>query len=150
MLQIALTALPASSNSDLHWLMANSNLLRVQLRDGSFRDLVEPRIGRDFLAGILEDHQTLGVFRKSLIRNVEFVSTKDLESGVLEYTRKTIGELLTNIRFPTLGRLAYLDLFGSSEQITVLGVAKDFLFTDTYRNQAIPIASLAAIELRCA
>ncbi len=148
--QIALTALPASSNSDLHWLMSNSNLLRVQLRDGSFRDLVEPKIGRDFLAGILEDHQTLGVFRKNLIRNVEFVSTNDLESGVLEYTRKTIGELLTNIRFPTLGRLEYLDPFGSSEQITVLGVAKDFLLIDTYRNQAIPISSLAVIELGCA
>ena len=148
--QIALTALPASSNSDLHWLMSNANLLRVQLRDGSFRDLVEPKIGRDFLAGTLEDHQTLGVFRKSLIRNVEFVSTKDLESGVLEYTRKTIGELLTNIRFPTLGRLEYLHPFGSSEQVTVVGVAKDFLFTDNYRNQAIPISSLAAIELGCA
>ena len=148
--QIALTALSASSNSDLHFLISNSNLLRVQLRDGSFRDLVEPKIGRDFLAGILEDHQTLGVFRKNLIRNVEFVSTKDLESGVLEYTRKTIGELLTNIRFPTLGRLEYLDPFGSSEQITVLGVAKDFLLIDTYRNQAIPISSLAVIELGCA
>ena len=148
--QTALTALPASSNSDLHWLMSNSNLLRVQLRDGSFRDLVEPKIGRDFLAGILEDHQTLGVFRKSLIRNVEFVSTKDLESGVLEYTRKTIGELLTNIRFPTLGRLEYIDPFRSSEQVCVVGVAKDFLFIDTYRNRAIPISSLAAIELGCA
>ena len=148
--QTALTALPASSNSDLHWLMSNANLLRVQLRDGSFRDLVEPKIGRDFLAGTLEDHQTLGVFRKSLIRNVEFVSTKDLESGVLEYTRKTIGELLTNIRFPTLGRLEYLDPFGGSEQVRVVGVAKDFLFIDTYRNQAIPISSLAAIELGCA
>ena len=148
--QIALTALSASSNSDLHFLISNSNLLRVQLRDGSFRDLVEPKIGRDFLAGILEDHQTLGVFRKNLIRNVEFVSTKDLESGVLEYTRKTIGELVTNIQFPTLGRLEYIDPFGGSEQVSVEGVAKDFLFTDTYRNQAIPISSLAAIELRCA
>ena len=148
--QIALTALPASSNSDLHFLISNSNLLRVQLRDGRFRDLVEPKIGRDFLAGTLEDHQTLGVFRKSLIRNVEFVSTKDLESGVLEYTRKTIGELLTNIRFPTLGRFDYLDHFGGSEQVSVVGVAKDFLFIDTYRNQAIPISSLAAIELGCA
>jgi hypothetical protein len=136
------------SSRDLGSQINNSNLVRLQLLDGSCRELVAPILGRDFMAGCLEDEKTLGVFRRSIVRSVQFETQIGLESRPLEYTRKAIGELLVNERFPALAHVGYLEPRTKLHQLRLIGVARGFLFTDYYQNPAIPIAALGSIELK--
>jgi hypothetical protein len=130
--------------------IASCNLVRLQLLNGSCRELTNPKLGRDFIAGNLEDSKSLGVFRRSVLRSVEFAVVSEQSAQALEYTRRAIGELLTSQIFPTQAKLGYLELDSPLQKIGLVGVARGFLFTEYYQNPAIPIASLASIELDCA
>lgn len=140
--------LQENSFSDVRSKITNCNLVRVQLLDGSNRELTSPTLGRDLLAGNLEDEKTLGVFRKSIIRSVQFESQIGLETKSLEYTRKAIGEFLANTQFPTLVKISYLETRTQPQQLRLIGISRGFLFTDFLQNPAIPIAALSSIELR--
>ena len=134
--------------STLRSLMANSNLVRLQLLDGSHRELTSPTLGRDFLAGDLEDEMTLGIFRRSILRSVQFESQISLATRALEYSRKAIGELLANGQFPAIAQVSFLEPRTQLQTLRLLGISRGFLFTDYFQNPAIPIAALGSIELR--
>lgn len=146
----SITALELQENSfrDLHSLITNCNVVRLQLLDGSSRELTTPTLGRDFLAGNLEDEKTVGVFRRSILRSVEFEIQVCAVTRTLEYTRKAIGELLASRQFPALAQVSYLEPRTKLQQLSLIGVSRGFLFTDYLQNPAIPIAALASIELR--
>lgn len=146
----SITALELQENSwfDLGSLISNGNLIRLQLLDGSSRELVDPKLGRDFLAGTLEDGKTFGVFRKSILRSVEFVNEQERSSKNTEYTRRAIGELLAGRQFPALARIRYLEPQASGQQVRLIGVSRGFLMTDFYGSPAIPIAALGSLELQ--
>lgn len=139
--------LQKSSQIDLGSLTSKCNLIRLRLLDGSSRELVNPKLGRDFLAGTMEDGQALGVFRKSILRSVEFANEMDLSSHLLELTRRAIGELLAGKQFPALARIRYLESQAAEQKVHLLGVIRGFVVTDFYTNPAIPIAALGSLEL---
>jgi hypothetical protein len=138
------------SSLDLGSIISSCNLVRLQLINGSNRELVDPKLGRDFLAGILEDRKSLGIFRRSILRSVEFAFDPELGSEEMKYTRLAMGEILSNQDFPAQAKIYYLEPGASAQQITAIGIAKGFLFTDCYLNPVIPIAALGQIELDCA
>ena len=146
----SITAMELQENSStaLRSVITNCNLVRLQFLDGSCRELASPTLGRDFLAGNLEDEKTLGVFRRSILRSVEFETHTGLPSRALEYSRKAIGELLASGQFPALARVGYLEPGAQPQQLRLIGVNRGFLFTDYLQNPAIPIAALGSIELR--
>ena len=133
---------------DLRSQITNCNLVRLQLLDGSSRELTSPTLGRDFLAGKLEDEKTLGVFRRSILRSVRFETQIGVESKALEYTRKAIGELLVHGQFPALAQVSYLEPKTQHQKLRLIGISRGFLFTDYLQNPAIPIAALGSIELK--
>ena len=146
----SITAVELQKNSfrDLRSLITNCNLVRLQLLDGSSRELTTPTLGRDFLAGNLEDEKTLGVFRRSILRSVQFETQVGEVTRTLVYTRKAIGELLASRQFPALAQVSYLEPRTKPQQLRLIGISRGFLFTDFLQNPAIPIAALASIELR--
>ena len=145
-----MTAMELQENSfrDLRTLITNCNLIRLQLLDGSSRELTAPTLGRDFLAGNLEDQKTLGVFRRSILRSVQFETQNSVATRALEYSRKTIGELLVSRQFPALAQVSYLEPRAHLQQLRIVGTSRGLLFTDFFQNPAIPIAALGSIELR--
>jgi hypothetical protein len=146
----SITAMELQENpcTDLRSVITNCNMVRLQLLDGSCRELASPTLGRDFLAGGLEDKKTLGVFRRSILRSVEFETQTGVTTRALQYTRRAIGELLASGQFPTLARVSYLEPKAQPQQLRLIGVARGFLFTDYLQNPAIPIAALGSIELK--
>ena len=140
--------LQENSFRDLRSLINNCNLVRLQLLDGSSRELTCPTLGREFLAGDLEDEKTLGVFRRSILRSVQFETQIDSTTRALEYTRKAIGELLASRQFPALAQVSYLEPRTKPQQLRLIGISRGFLFTDYLQNPAIPIAALGSIELK--
>jgi hypothetical protein len=146
----SITAMELQENSfrDLRSLINNCNLVRLQLLDGSSRELTCPTLGREFLAGDLEDEKTLGVFRRSILRSVQFETQIGSTTRALEYTRKAIGELLANGQFPALAQVSYLEPRTKPQQLRLIGISRGFLFTDFLQNPAIPIAALGSIELK--
>lgn len=150
MKSITAMELQESSSSYLGSRTANCNLLRVQLLSGSCRELTNPILGRDFLAGTLEDAQSLGIFKRSILRSVEFIFQPELGSESMQFSRKAIGELLTKQNFPTIAKLSYLEPDRPVQNVPLIGISRGFLFTEYYQNPAIPIASLGSIEMDCA
>lgn len=115
--------------------------------DGSFRELSNPKLGRDFLAGTLEDGKSFGVFRRSILRTVEFSHHNELSSNLLQITRRAIGEVIAGAQFPALARIRYLEPGPTEQQVVLIGVIRGFVVTDLLGNQAIPIAALQSIEI---
>jgi hypothetical protein len=150
MKSITAVELQKVSSLDFGSIISRCNLVRLHPLNGIYRELVDPKLGRDFLAGILEDGKSLGIFRRSILRSVEFVFDPELGSQVMKYTRTAMGEILSNQDFPAQARIYYLEPGSSAQQIRVIGIAKGFLFTDCYLNPVIPIAALGLIELDCA
>jgi hypothetical protein len=146
----SITAVELQENSyrDLRSQIINCNVVRLQLLDGSSRELTTPTLGRDFLAGNLEDEKTVGVFRRSILRSVQFEIQVGVVTRTLEYTRKAIGELLASRQFPALAQVSYLEPRTKPQQLRLIGIFRGFLFTDYLQNPAIPIAALGSVELR--
>lgn len=147
MYSITTMELQENAFRDAHSLITNCNLVRLQLLDGSSRELSAPTLGRDFLAGNLEDGKTLGVFRRSILRSVQFETHIEVATRTLDYTRKAIGELLASRQFPALAQVSYLEPRTKPQQLRLIGISRGFLFTDYLQNPAIPIAALGSIEL---
>ena len=126
-----------------------SNLVRVQLANGSTRELTSPVLGRDFVAGMLEDGITKGFFRFSQVRSIEFMQDLDSVSACLLTTRRTMGELLAKELFPRTIAFAYQADGGKLQRATVTGVYRGLMFTDFANSPAIPTAALAIVELTC-
>lgn len=145
---ITTVELQENPSRNLSSLITTCNLIRLQLLDGSYRELASPTLGRDFLAGNLEDDKTLGVFRRSILRSVQFETQTDAASRSMEYTRRAIGELLSNGSFPSVAEVSYLEPRMHLQKLRLIGVSRGFLFTDFLQNPAIPIAALGSIELR--
>jgi hypothetical protein len=145
----SITTMELQENSfrDLRSLITNCNVVRLQLLDGSSRELTSPTLGREFLAGDLEDEKTLGVFRRSIFRSVQFETQIGSTTRALEYTRKAIGELLASRQFPALAQVSYLEPRTKPQQLRLIGISRGFLFTDYLQNPAIPIAALGSVEL---
>jgi hypothetical protein len=145
----SITTMELQENSfrDLRSLINNCNLVRLQLLDGSSRELTSPTLGREFLAGDLEDEKTLGVFRRSIFRSVQFETQIGSTTRALEYTRKAIGELLASRQFPALAQVSYLEPRTKPQQLRLIGISRGFLFTDYLQSPAIPIAALGSVEL---
>ena len=149
-LMYSITTMELQENTvrDLRSLITNCNVVRLQLLDGSSRELTAPTLGRDFLAGNLEDEKTVGVFRRSILRSVQFEFQVGVVTRTLEYTRKAIGELLASRQFPALAQVSYLEPRTKLQQLRLIGISRGFLFTDYLQNPAIPIAALGSVELR--
>lgn len=149
MRSITTVELQQKSYSFLSLQIANCNLLRLQLLDGNCRELTNPELGRDFVAGTLEDNRSLGIFRQSVLRSMQFASQPDLVSDAIKFTRLGIGELLTNRSFPAQAKIYYLESGKAVQRVGLIGVSRGFLFTDYYQNPAVPIAALGVIEIDC-
>ncbi len=126
-----------------------SNLVRVQLANGATRELTSPVLGRDFVAGMLEDAITKGFFRYGQIRSIEFMQDLDSLSAYLLTTRRTMGELLAKELFPRTIAFAYQADGGKLQRAMATGVYRGLMFTDFINSPAIPIAALALVELTC-
>lgn len=143
----SITAMELQENP-LKDVISFCNSVRLQLLDGSNRELTAPTLGRDFLAGNLEDEKTLGVFRRSNLRSVQFETRIGLGPRALEYTRKAIGEFLASATFPASAQVSYRELGSQTQNLRLIGVTRGFLFTDCLQSPAIPIAALGSIELK--
>jgi hypothetical protein len=145
----SITTMELQENSfrDLHSRITNCNVVRLQLLDGSSRELTDPTLGRDFLAGNLEDETTFGLFRRSILRSVKFETQGGVATRTLEYTRKAIGELLASRQFPAVAQVSFLEQRPKLQHLRLIGISRGFLFTDFLQNPAIPIAALGSIEL---
>ncbi len=134
--------------SGLYFLPSTVNTLRVQLPDGSTREIIHPKLSRDFVSGILEDSKTNGYFRRSSIRSVEFLTDDRNDLPELSFTRKAVGEQLLELEMPARFRISYRD-GGATQKVVVVGIYRGFLVTDYYLNPAIPLAALSSIEVEC-
>ena len=149
MKSITALELQENSNPDLALVLVHCNLLRLHLLEGISRELTNPKLGREFVFGNLEDGSTLGFFRKSSLRAVEFARSTLHNSAPLAHTRRAIGELLALQHFPAMARFSYLEPQSKMQQARILGVARGFLQTDAAQNLAIPLAAIAVLELGC-
>jgi hypothetical protein len=136
--------------SGLYFLPSTIKALRVQLQDGSTREITHPKLSRDFVSGILEDSKTKGYFRRSCIASVEFLNDEKDDLPELCFTRKALGEQLLEIQLPALFRLSYREGSAAFQKVLVVGIFRGFLVTDSELNKAIPLAALGAIEIDCA
>jgi hypothetical protein len=139
----------SSYSSQLYFSADSINTLRLQLPDGSHREITHPKLSRDFVSGVLEDSVSQGFFRKSQLTSVEFYKDESQDLPQLVFTRKTVGEQLLDIEFPSLLRLGYREAVVPSQKVTAIGLFRGFLVTDYYLNPSIPLAALGVIEQQC-
>jgi hypothetical protein len=139
----------SSYSSPLYFPAGSINALRLQLPDGSSREITHPKLSREFVSGRLEDSKSQGFFRRSHIRSVEFLSDELSKLPELVYTRKTVGEQLLEIQFPIQLKVCYRELANRPQTLIAVGLFRGFLVTDLYQNPAIPLAALSAIEVQC-
>ncbi len=136
-------------SSEFDLMFRTANTLRVELLDGTKREVVSPKLGRDYISGALEDEKTFGVFLKRSCKSIEFGFVADPGLKELVFTRNTVGETLTQLEYPAQMRVQYLDDRSRFQNIRTLGIYRGFLVTDYYLNPAIPLAALGAIEVSC-
>lgn len=135
--------------SGLYFSSSTIKTIRVQLPDGSTREIIRPKLSRDFVSGVLEDSKTLGFFRRSCITSVEFLNSEQVDLVELTFTRKSIGEQLLEIQLPAEFRIRYRDQAAGYQKVQVVALYRGFLVSDYYHNPAIPLAALSAIEVCC-
>lgn len=139
----------SSYSSPLYFLTGSITTLRLQLPDGSCRDITHPQLSRDFVSGRLEDSKSRGFFRRSHITAVEFLSDELSNLPELAYTRKTVGEQLLELEFPVQVRVCYRQGTPHSQKVNTVGLFRGFLVTDFLYNPAIPLSALSSIEVEC-
>lgn len=149
MRSITFLELQENPQTDFERVLAECNLLRLELLDGSIRELTKPKLGREIVSGDLEDGMTLGFFRRSTIKSIEFDKTPGLTGATVAYTRKAFGELLARQVFPTLAKLSFLEQPASIHLLRPLGVSRGFLVVSNPQTTAIPLASIGYLELSC-
>ena len=147
----SMTSLELQENphTNFETVLAECNLLRLTLMDGSIRELTCPKLGREIVSGSLEDGQTLGFFRRSTIRSVEFDKHPSQDSSAVAYTRKAFGELLASQPFPVMAKVAFLEQHARIHHARILGVTRGFLVISNPQTSAIPLAAIGSVELCC-
>jgi hypothetical protein len=135
--------------SGLYFLPSEINTLRVQFSDGSTREITHPKLSRDFVSGVMEDSMTMGFFRKSYIRGIEFLFDNQSHLPELSFTRKALGEQLLDVQMPSRFRVSYREGDKANQAIEVVGIYRGFLITDSLLNRAVPLTALKAIEVEC-
>lgn len=146
----AITSMELQVNSRLGqkpFPLNSSNLVRIHLFDGVVRELGDPQLNLDYLAGVLEDRKTFGIFKLSMISQVEFTSTCENSSNRLITTRDSIGKQISSLPTPCTAKLYWLIGQLQPRVVRVFGTARGFVFLDNNQSQAVPISTLAAIEL---
>jgi hypothetical protein len=139
----------SSYSSELYFSADSINTLRLQLSDGSSRQIINPKLSRDFVSGTLDDSKSQGFFRRSHLTGVEFLQDGSQDLPPLVFTRKTIGEQLLEVKFPVPLRVCYREAVATSRKVNAVGVFRSFLVTDLYPNLSIPLAALSFIEQEC-
>ena len=139
----------SSYSSPLYFLARSITTLRLQLPNGSSREITHPKLSREFVSGRLEDSRSRGFFRRSQITSVEFLSDELSDLPELVYTRKTVGEQLLEIEFPAQLRVCYRQLADRPQKVIAVGLFRGFLVTDFHHNLAIPLAALSSIDVEC-
>lgn len=139
----------SSYSSPLYFLPESINTLRLQLADGSRREITHPSLGRDFVSGRLEDAKSQGFFRRSNLSSVEFLFDESIALPELLFTRKTIGEQLLEIQFPAEVRICYREPSIRPQKVISVGLFRGFLVTDFHHNPAIPLSALSTLEIKC-
>jgi hypothetical protein len=140
----------SSYSSALYFLPSAITTLRLQLPDGSSRELTHPRLSRDFVSGRLEDAKSQGYFRRSSLSGVEFHFDELNDLPELSFTRKSVGEQLLEHQFPSSLRICYRESQLQPQKVRAIGIYRGFIVTDSSRNLAIPLSALSSIELECA
>lgn len=123
--------------------------IRLELFDGTFRELTSPILGRDFVSGELEDGKTIGHFRKSFLRSIELISVAEATSHTLRCTRKSVGELMSEGLLPKTIRYRFRDFDSVTYSCRALDLGRGFIFTDSYKHPVITISALSVIEISC-
>lgn len=139
----------SSYSSALYFFSGPIKTLRLQLTDGSRRELTHPKLSGDFVSGRLEDSTGQGYFRKSNLTSVEFLSDELSDLPELVFTRKTIGEQLLELHFPVEALICYRESGSRPQKVLAVGVFRGFLVTDYAQNLSIPLSALGAVEVAC-
>jgi hypothetical protein len=138
----------STSSSALELGISQATLLRIQLLSGSLREVTQPLIGRDFVAGLLEDGLTSGFIRKEAISSIEF-SVQSRSSIRLVWTRRTLGEQLREISFPTSALVQFRDFSSKPQRLQLIGCIRGFLVLDYPNKPTVPIKAVSLLELSC-
>ena len=139
----------SSYSSALYFLPSAITTLRLQLPDGSSRELTHPRLSRDFVSGRLEDAKSQGYFRRSSLSSVEFYFDEQNDLPELSFTRKSVGEQLLEHQFPASLRVCYRESPLEPQKLIAVGLYRGFIVTDSPQSLAIPLGALSIIELEC-
>lgn len=123
--------------------------LRIQLPTGITREITHPTLSREFISGVLEDSKTQGFFRSSSIQSLAFLSELENDLPELVHTKKSVGELLLQMHFPTECRVYFRDGERTFQKVRVIGLYRGFLITNPQPGLAIPLAALSALEVGC-
>jgi hypothetical protein len=123
--------------------------VRVGLVAADSRELTNVSIGRDYLQGVLEDGQSIGIFRLSEITRIEFLETGHQANQQISYSRKTLSEQIQKLQVPCLAKLRAKQQPSVVETHWLLGLAKGFLIFEGSPNYLVPLASVGFIELGC-
>jgi hypothetical protein len=83
----------------------------------------------------------------SSIRSLVFLEKPSGGEPQVRWSRKTAGELLSNLELPARGKLQFRDQPGLNEQVVVLGVSRGFIAIDGYQQQHIPLAAISYLEI---
>jgi hypothetical protein len=111
------------------------------------RELSQVNLGRTFAFGLLEDNLSWCLIRLSSIRSLVFLEKPSGCETQVRWSRKTAGELLSNLELPASGKLQFRDQPGLNEQVVVLGVSRGFIAIDGYQQQHIPLTAISYLEI---
>jgi hypothetical protein len=142
---VAMTALTATKLPQL--IPAGTSHVQVELVHMPTRELSQVNLGRTFAFGLLEDNLSWCLIRLSSIRSLVFLEKPSGCETQVRWSRKTAGELLSNLELPASGKLQFRDQPGLNEQVVVLGVSRGFIAIDGYQQQHIPLTAISYLEI---
>ena len=121
--------------------------IQVELVQMPTRELSQVSLGRTFAFGLLEDNSSWCLIRMSSIRSLVFLGNPSGSETQVRWSRKTAGELLSNLQLPANGKLQFRDQSGLTEQIVILGLSRGFIATDSHKQKHIPLAAISYLEI---
>jgi len=142
---VAMTALTDTKLPQL--IPAGTSHVQVELGQMPTRELSQVSLGRTFAFGLLEDNLSWCLIRMSSIRSLVFLEKPSGGEHQVRWSRKTAGELVSNLELPASGKLQFRDQPGLNEQVVILGVSKGLIAIDGYRQQHIPLAAISYLEI---
>jgi hypothetical protein len=140
-----MTALIATKLPQL--IPAETSHVQVELVQMPTRELSHVSLGRTFAFGLLEDNLSWCLIRMSSIRSLVFLEKPSGGEHQVRWSRKTAGELVSNLELPASGKLQFRDQPGLNEQVVVLGVSRGFIAIDGDKQKHIPLAAICYLEI---